>query len=395
MVAARITRLGLPGRADGRALVDLEREVDEHARDHPVLSLRHADTRRFPPPEWFQEALAKAVRDGKDAFTPCKGDQEALDALAGPIGSFLGVAVDPETELALTPGTQAAIYCALSALVEPNDLVLMPDPDYLSNERLLRYLGADVMHVPLERWGRSSSLDLDVLEDGLKRGARLLVLSHPSNPTGAIYSADCLHSIARLVVEYDARVLVDELYARLVYDRGTYEHLIALPGMAGRCITTLGPSKTESMSGYRIGCLIGPKDVVAAVSDVLDVTAIRAPAYAQHALTGWLSNDADWVDQRVDEFRQLRDVTVSALGQVPGVETYVPQATAYLFPDVSNLGLSDAELAKRLVTGAHVLVNPGISFGPRGVGHFRMCFAQDEAVWPSVLERIAGVLTAA
>jgi aspartate/methionine/tyrosine aminotransferase len=389
----RLRRLAVPERAPltGCSLAEAERRYQIFAEGEDLLNLTYADTKRFPAPSWAAEDFLAAARGGGEAYTPYRGDLGVREAVAPSVSAFLGVEVDPATELALTPGTQAGLFEALTTIVEEGDRVLLVDPDYLCNERILRFLGAEVDHVPLRYGAEGAALDLEHVEQGLRGGARLLVFSHPNNPTGAVYDAATVDRLAALLVEHDALALVDQLYARLVFDRAAFHHLVARPGMKERCVTLLGPSKTESMSGYRIGVLAAPSAIVDAVEDLQAVTAIRAPAYAQHTLVRWLRDDHEFVAQRIADYQALRDRTAQRLGALDFVELHRPQGTAYVFPRVLGLG-SDHEVAEALLAEARVIINPGFQFGPRGVGSFRLCFAQDEQVWDRALERIVGAL---
>src|SRR5690606_19454375 len=142
----------------------------------------------------------------------------------------------------------------LSSVVEEGDKVAMMDPDYLTNERMLRYLSAQPIRVPL-LWEESQedTIDFDALEAAFKGGARVFLFSNPNNPTGTVHSPAVIKRLAELAIRYNVFVIADQLYARLVYDNRPFLHLAAVPGMAERTVTLLGPSKTESMSGYRLG----------------------------------------------------------------------------------------------------------------------------------------------
>jgi aspartate/methionine/tyrosine aminotransferase len=188
------------------------------------------------------------------------------------------------------------------------------------------------------------------------------------------------------VVAADGWVVADEVYSRFVYD-GRATHLRAVPGMRERCVTALGPSKTESASGFRIGVLVAPPELVDAVTEVVEITTVRAPAYAQYALARWMDRDDEFVRGRVAAYRRLRDLTVARLSEVEGLGVGEPAATAWLFPSIAGLGRSEREVIEALIRRG-VLVMPGSSFGPAGAGHVRMCFGQDEAGWPAVLDRM-------
>jgi len=394
-VPARIENLSLPDRGSiGMSVRDAERELDQVTYAGRLMDLTYADTHRFPPPSWVLPDFTAAASGGGMTYTPYRGDATVRAAVAESISAFLGVEVDPDTELILTPGSQAGLFLGLSAAVEAGDTVALSDPDYISDERIIRFLGAQVAGVPLD-WdtaGREARLDLDRLEAALKAGASTILFSNPNNPTGAVLDRDTIREVARLAAQHDAFVIADELYSRLVYDGRPFSHLIAEPGMRERCITLLGPSKTESMSGYRLGVAVAPAEVIDRMEDLQGVSVLRAPAYAQHVLTRWLSDDHDFVSRRIHEYQDLRDRTVETLN-ASGVVRVVPaQGTAYMFPDASAVGADTQTIAKALKQEAGLVVNPGYQFGTRGDRHFRICFAQEEKAWGAAMDRMLETL---
>jgi aspartate/methionine/tyrosine aminotransferase len=393
-LAARIDRLQLPEREAqiGMSVGAAERDLLTWPTGADVLNATHADTHRFPPPPWALEDFVASASGAGKSYTAFRGDAPILEAVAPNVSRLLGVDVDPRREFAITPGSQAALFAALAALIEPGDRVVLVDPDYLSSERMVRFVGGELDHVPLVWDGGSPSIDLDALREALARDPRLVLFSHPNNPTGAVYSPELIAEVAELLRNSDAWILVDELYARLVYDGRPFAHLIAERGMKERCVTTLGPSKTESMSGYRLGVVVAPETVIDAIEDVIAITAIRAPAYAQRVLIRWLADDEEFLRRRIADYQALRDMTVERLNALDGVRVELPGGTAYAFVDVSSLGLSDQDIARRLLATAEVVVNPGYQFGPRGIGSFRLCFAQEEERWSTALDRVGAVL---
>lgn len=392
--ADRITDLMLPERADIAAPNVREADLALLARaPKGFMDTTHFDTVRFPPPDWARQRFDEAARDGSLAYTGYRGHPGVLDAVAQNAGDFLGLPLQGDKHIILTPGTQAALFAVLSARVNPGEKVVVFDPDYLFTARVLRFLGAEVVYVPL-RLGNGQYLpDLDRLEEAFAgQGARHLVFSHPNNPTGAVYPKEVIKTIADLVRRYEISVLVDELYSRLVYDETPFHHFAAEPGLFAQTATLLGPSKTESLSGYRLGVVVGDAPLMKAVENSLSVMSLRAPAYAQHILPGWLGPDAEWLSGRIGEFKALRELTVAALAPLDWLNLAPQQGTAYLWPDVSALGLPDAEVATALLEKAGVLISPGYQFGPTANGHFRLCFARDDEEWAKALGRIVDVL---
>lgn len=386
----RVVELRLPGRAPGSAR-QADRDLLALAPDG-FLDTTHFDTVRFAPPEWATEAIARASKDGSLAYTGYRGHPDVLASVAEGVESVFGLRFDPASELILTPGTQAGLFGTLSSLVGQDDDVLLVDPDYLFSERILRFLGAKVTHIPLAGDGGLHP-DLNVLEEAFKRlQPKLFVFSHPNNPTGAVYPPRVIAAIAELAVRYNVRVLVDELYARLVYDGVPYTHLAAMPGMKDRTITLLGPSKTESLSGYRLGVVAAPAAVIRGIEDIQTITSLRAPAYAQHVLVPWLRQDVQWLKGRLAEFAKLRGITAAAFARLPWLKLQLQGGTAYAWPDVRALKLPDTAVSQALMRDAAMLISPGYQFGPAGAGHFRVCYARDEAEWTAALDRMVVVL---
>ncbi len=387
---ARIARLKLPGRAAGAASVrDADLALIAQAPDG-FLDTTHFDTVRFAPPPWAQEVFVAALRDGERAYSPYRGHADVRDAVAANVSALLGMEVDGARHVILTPGTQAGLLAAISSLADSGGTVALASPEYLFDERMLRFLDIEIARVPILI--DAGTPDLEALEAAFRNGARVFVFSHPSNPTGLVYSADTIGAIADLARKYDACVIADELYCRLVHGDTPFPHIAALPGMAERVVTLLGPSKTESLSGFRLGVAVAAPDLIDRMENVLSITALRAPAYAQSLLKHWLADDAGWLAARMVDFAALGKMTEAKLGRLPWLRMKLGAGTAYAWPDVSDLGRSSHDVATRLLTQAGVLVSPGYQFGPEHEGRFRVCYARNEAEWSDALDRMVDVL---
>ena len=387
---SRIKELELPGRAG----VNSARQADLNLlkiAPKGFLDATHFDTVRFPPPPWALKVFNEAANNGDYAYSPYRGNKDVLETLAGSLTRFMDTEISIQN-IILAPGTQAGLFIALSAIAEQGTRVALMSPDYLFSARILRFLGADIGYIPIHESSISPTPDLTALEDEFTKGTRILVFSNPNNPTGYVYSENQLNLIAGLVNKYDVTVVIDSLYSRLLHNNQTYTHLASLPGMQERVITLLGPSKTESLSGYRLGVVIGPVDLMPRLENVLSVIALRAPGYSQHLLSHWLTKDEDWINGLLKTFTNLREMTIKSFRKLPWLKIEPQGGTAYAWPDVSALGMPDEEVAKYLLKDASVLVSPGYQFGVQEQGHFRVCYARDENQWSNALDRIAAVL---
>jgi aspartate/methionine/tyrosine aminotransferase len=395
--SARLRRTHLPERAPliGMSVREADLSLRLDGAGHGLLDTTHFDTVRFPPPAWALPTFAAAASDGAQAYSAYRGHDEVRRTCAESISGLLGIDVDPTRNLAMSTGTQGGLFAVLSALVDEGDVVVLADPEYLFVERMLRFLGAEVVRLPIIDTERGPELDLDLLETLSATGIRLLLTSNPNNPTGTVFNADMIARLGRIAVRDDFFVVIDELYCRLVFDGTVFTHLAAEPGMADRTVTMLGGSKTESLSGYRVGMVVAPAGVIDAVEQLLAMLCLRAPAYAQHVMTKWLREDHDFVAQRVLEIQALQHLTVEHLRAVPGLTVTPGAGTAYLWPDVSALGLTDVQVARVLQDEAKVVISPGYQFGPSGLGHFRICYAREETSWERALQAMTSALTTA
>lgn len=395
--SAAIKRLDLPEGNEyaGNSIRALERELEKTVAPPGLeFDATSADTNRFPAPDYALPAFEKAAKGEGATYTPYVGDPNVREILSKNIEEILGLSASNGSSTILSPGTQGSIFVALASIIEPGDTVILPDPDYLSTERTLRYFGADVIRVPVlfEDVNGRPHLDPEALEQAASKNPKLFIFSHPNNPTGAVYTDETLEKIATLAQKHDFWVLADQLYMRLVYDGKSFQSIASLPGMQERTITTIGPSKTESLSGYRLGVAVAPDHLVDRMEDVQSITSLRAPAYAQHLLKHWLADDREYVAQRTEEYQAIRDWTVDKLNDSGLFAAERSLGTSYIFPRVL-VNASDQELAIAIKQQAGVTINPGYQSGPRGTGHMRLCIAQDEARWAAALERLIKVVS--
>lgn len=353
------------------------------------VDFSHGDVAAFPPPPQVVEAVTKAVQDGgRYAYSAYRGHPFIREALAPRIASFTGAPVDPATDMIITPGTQGGLFLALSSLVETGDTVAVVAPDYFANRKIVQYLGGRAVPVRLDYLtdpDRPARLDLDGLRATFAGGARLLVLSNPNNPTGVVYAAEDIAAIAELADEYDAFVVVDQLYSRQIFDDVTYTHLRAQA--ARRTLTLLGPSKTESVSGCRVGVAVGPAELIQRMEQLQGIVSLRAAGYMQAALEPWFAEPDGWLTQRIADHRRIRDDMHAVFTAGGAVRTRRTEGGSYLFLHVPATEGRIDDFVRRLRSEAAVTVTRGPEFG-----HFqdavRLNFSQDHDAAVDAARRI-------
>ncbi|WP_245866054.1 aminotransferase class I/II-fold pyridoxal phosphate-dependent enzyme [Prauserella marina] len=364
-------------------------EVPEGLRH---VDFSHGDVSAFPPPPEVVDAVTAALRDGgRYAYSPYRGHLFARELIAPRLSAFLGEPVDPGSEIIVTPGTQGGLFLALSSLVERGDKVAVVAPDYFANRKIVEYLEATPVPVELgyrTAAGEPALLDLEGLRAAFQSGARLLVFSNPNNPTGAVYTPGDIEAIAGLAAEFDAFVVVDQLYSRQIFDGRAFTHLRA--HTRERCLTLLGPSKTESVSGCRVGVAVAPGPVVERMEQLQGIVSLRAAGYTQAALEPWFAETEGWLDQRIAAHALIRDELHEVFTGSGDVAARLTEGGSYLFLDVPAAKGRIDEFVARLRTEAAVTVTRGPEFGdfPASV---RLNFSQDHQAAVDAARRIAAV----
>ena len=360
--------------------------------DGPLVDFSHGDVDAFTPtPGAREEFMSGLDEGGLQAYTEYRGKGSIRDLVAERLAAFTGAPVSARDELILTPGTQGALFLAIASTVSAGDKVAVVQPDYFANRKLVQFLDAVLVPVRLDYLGTSgrAGLDLDQLEAAFKEGTRVFVFSNPNNPSGVVYSAAEVDAISRLANAYDVTVIADELYSRLLYSGTAYTHLRATPIDPRRIITILGPSKTESLSGYRLGVAFGAARIIERMERLQAIVSLRAGGYSQAVLRTWFAEPAGWMDDRTRLHQAIRDALIEVFRGIDGVAVRSPDGGSYLFPRLPALKIESATFVRLLREQASVIVTPGAEFGPHSLDSIRLNFSQDRDAAVDAVKRIA------
>lgn len=353
------------------------------------VDFSHGDVDAFLPAPGAFEHVSEAVRSGGvRAYTEYRGAADIRSGLSECLAAFTGAPVSADEGMILTPGTQGALFLALAALVMPGHKVAIVQPDYFANRKVVQFLGGEVLPVRLDHPGKSSEAGLDfaALRAAFAAGAKIFLFSNPNNPTGAIYSHSEISRIVELADEFDVTVVADQLYARLLYQGETYTHIRAAGIPDERIVTLMGPSKTESLSGYRLGVAFGSQAVIRRMEQLQAIVSLRAPGYNQSALRSWFREPPGWMEERIRLHQAIRDDLLGVL-RGGGLAARPPQGGSYIFLQLPklNVGLHDFVGILRLQAG--VIVTPGTEFGPFD-NCVRLNFSQDHLAAIAAASRI-------
>lgn len=344
-------------------------------------------------PESVATAMASALASGLPShYTMPIGDRTTREAIAERLRDAYGIEADPSRNILVTPGSDSGLLYAMMVFLDPGDEVLVPDPSYPSNAVNCHILGAVPVPVPLLA-ENGYQITRESLDAALTPRTKMIVISHPNNPTSTVFRRETLEELARFVVENDLVLVSDQAFEDHVFDGVEMVSPATLPGMWERTVTTFSISKGLGLSGFRVGYLLaddtvmdklygGAVNVVGATNTLAQVGAVAA-LRDKSILPGYTT--------RLDRRRRLAHEILSA---VPGVEMQMPESGFLSWLDVSALGTA-GEVSGRVLDEARVLVNAGEPYGAQGQGHIRIvhgCMGdEDRAV--DALRRIAATLT--
>lgn len=358
-----------------------------------AVDFSHGDVDAFPPAPGASDAVRRAVDVGaRWAYSPYRGHQAVRAQLAPRLGDLTGTDIDPERELLVTAGTQASLFLAMSSVIERNDRVGIVAPDYFAYRKIAEYLEARPVEIPLSYRDSTQpgEIDLESLDFAFASGVRVLVLSNPNNPTGVVYGQSHLADINTLAAAHDAFVIIDQLYCRQVFDGRAYPHLRSFDGAADRSLTLMGPSKTESLSGFRLGVSIGPSSIIDRMESLQGLVTLRAPGYSQAALETWLVEPSGWLDARIAAHQDIRDELMSVVDSSESVFARLTEGGSYLLLHIPAVeGRLDAFVAQ-LRSAAGVSVTRGTEFGSF-TDAVRLNFSQDRPAAVAGVRRLASL----
>jgi aminotransferase len=327
----------------------------------------------FDTPRSIIEAGVESLREGRTHYTSNYGTIELRRALAAHIERLSGVTYDPATELLITVGASEALDLALRATIDPGDEVILHEPSYVAYVPAIVFAGGTTVHVAT-RFEDDFAIDPAAVEAAITPRTKALFLGYPCNPTGAVLSDEVQEELARIAERHDLLVYSDEIYDRLAY--GSYRHraFSALPGMKQRTILMGGFSKAYAMTGWRIGWMAAPAEILEGVLKIHQYTIMTAPTVAQDAALVAIVDGEPEVARMLAEYDRRRRLVVDSFNAM-GLETFEPRGAFYAFPRITSTGLTSDEFARRLLEEEHVAVIPGGAFGPSGAEHVRACYA--------------------
>jgi aspartate aminotransferase len=341
----------------------------------------------FATPDHIVTAAIAACSDPRNhRYTPAAGLPELREAVAAKTLRDSAVPVQP-SQVVITNGGKQAVYESILAVVDDGDEVLLPAPYWTTYPEPIRLAGGVPVVLPTTE-DTHFRVTVDQLEAARTSRTKALIFVSPSNPTGSVYTRDEIEAIGRWALEHGVIVLTDEIYEHLVYDGHEHHSILALvPDLADQCVILNGVAKTYAMTGWRVGWMIAPADIVGAVSNLQSHLSSNVANVSQMAALAAVSGDLSDVDRMRKVFDRRRRVIHGMLNDVPGVTCIEPQGAFYAYPNLSGLlgrdldgrtASSTLELADLVLEQAKVAFVPGEAFDSPGYGRFSFALGDED-----------------
>ncbi|MFO7679205.1 MAG: aminotransferase class I/II-fold pyridoxal phosphate-dependent enzyme [Chloroflexota bacterium] len=339
----------------------------------------------FVTPQPILQAGIASLNRGETGYTSNSGTIELRRALSRHLNKLYGVSYDAEDEILITVGVSEAVYLALTAVLDPGDEVIIPEPCFVAYAPEVSFAGGVPVMVPcyVEHQFQVTAEDI---EARITDKTKVIFLGYPNNPTGAVMDRERMAQIAAVAESHDLLILSDEIYDQLVYGVA-HTCVPSLPGMRDRTILLGGFSKNYAMTGWRIGYACANPDLLSAMRKVHQYTIMSAPTTAQAAAVAALEEGDKHVQRMVAEYDRRRRLIVAGFNTL-GLDCFEPKGAFYAFPSIARSGMSSDEFANRLLEEEEVALIPGEAFGESGNGYVRAAYAQSYEKIEEALNRI-------
>lgn len=348
-----------------------------------ILSVGDPD---FDTPVPVVDAAVESLRAGHTHYSDYRGEESLRRLIAEAHIKSTGQHVEADN-VVVQPGAQSGLYCVAQCILEQGDEIIIPEPMYVTYEGFVGASGAKIVNVPM-RPEDGFQLRVEEIGAAITPRTRAILINTPHNPTGSVMSEATWEEIADLVRCHDLWLVIDQVYASLVFD-GEHFNPSALAGMAERTITVSSLSKSHAMTGWRLGWIIGPDKLAYHIGNLTLCMLYGSPTFIQHAAEAALSLREDELAAMSAAYRDRRDGMYAILQNAPGIKCHLPAGGMFMMIDIRATGLSSNEFAEQLLEHYSVSVLPGEAFGPSGAGHVRCNLGVAEAELLEAAHRIA------
>ena len=348
----------------------------------------------FDPPKPILDALAKVAYEGPHQYSVTYGAENLREALARKASKAMKREIDPETQVVVTCGGTEAMMGVVMSICNPGDKIMVFSPFYENYSADAILSGAEPIFIPLVP--PTFEFDINLIEEGFKQGAKAIIVCNPSNPCGKVFTEEELLAIGKLAIKYDAFVVTDEVYEHMVYAPNKHTYMASLPGMFEHTITCNSLSKTFSITGWRLGYVIGTEEVIEACKKVHDFLTVGAASPLQEAAVTGLNFPDSYYDDLLALYTEKRKYFLDGLDKL-GIKYYTPQGTYFVMLDIQEFldlpqfkDYSDLEFCEWMIRNIGLAAVPGSSFFREEVNNLiRLHFAREKSTLDEALARLA------
>lgn len=361
------------------------------AAGQDVIALAGGDP-DFDTPAHIIQATYAALEAGHTHYpAPMIGIPPALKAIAAKMERENNIPVlDPRHQIIITPGGKWSLYLALCALLNPGDEVLILEPHWVSYPAMVTLAGGVPVPVSLPS-DDNFRITADLLREKVSAKTKAIMVNTPCNPTGRVLTLAELEALREVVLASDLYLIADEIYEKLVFDGRQHISPASLPDMAARTLTMNGLTKSYAMTGWRLGWLVGPPEIIKIATKMNGQTVSCAATFTMHACIAALDGPQDSIAAMCASYQARRDFMVTALNEIEGIECRSIEGAFYLFPRFTHTDKNSLALADALLDKAQIAGTPGIAFGQSGEGHVRFAISTAMSDLERAVERLAKV----
>jgi aminotransferase len=372
-----------------RVVFDRARELEKQGKHIIHLEIGRPD---FDTPDHIVEAAIKALKDGKHHYCPNAGVPELRQAIVEKIAEEYKLDYRADSEVIVTNGVAEAVYLAINALLDPGDQILIPDPAWLNYQQVT--LSNYVEPVPYELFGKKDfQPDPEDIEQRITPRTKAILLLSPSNPTGSVFYPVTVEKITAIAEKHDLLILSDEIYRKIIFPPAEHISSATLPGMRERTLILDGFSKFYSMTGWRMGYVLGPEKLVNPMLRYHQYMITSVNTFAQWGAIEALKGDQSPSKSMVEEFKKRRDYIHEAVNQIPGFLCVKPDGAFYIFPNIQKTGMDGFQMSRMLLEKAGVATVAGECFGKCGAGHIRISYSNSMDNLQKAVARIEETMT--
>ncbi|WP_224992553.1 pyridoxal phosphate-dependent aminotransferase [Acinetobacter pittii] len=367
------------------AILDKARELKLQGLDILDLSGGEPD---FDTPNHIIKAAVDAMKNGNTHYTPSKGDPKLLEAISKKLKKDNNIIVDPKTEIIITPSAKHALFIAILTIVDEGDEVIIPTPSWVSYKSMVNIAGGIPIELPLTQNYR---ITIEELEKKVSSKTKAIIINTPNNPTGHVLDKDEANVIATFAKKYDLVIITDEIYEKIIYEKKNNFSIASLQHAHERTLTINGFSKAYAMTGWRLGYIAGPKEIIKEVLKFQQHTVGCAGSFIQTGGVEALLSDQSYLDDMVKSYEDRKNFIVESLNAIEGIYCPSPEGAFYVCPSIKLLNFGNSfEFSKWLLDTALIAVTPGTAFSSSEDANdfIRLSFATDIETLKKAIARI-------